>query len=282
MPVDGKNAPILSGEAVEAIQAALDDHIIKAQSMRGNPFTEFMSKEVEQWEELLMRTSDNLEMWLNVQAVWMALEPVFTSEDIIRQMAKEGNLFNQVNKSWEKLMKRTTDSPQALTVTAYDDLGDILKEAQKKLDLVQKGLSDYLETKRGFFPRFFFLSDEELLEILSETKEPKKVQPHLKKCFEGIAKLEFDTEKKIHAMYSIEGEKIDYIKVIDPMAAKGKVEEWLEQVEKTMLASVKKVVEEAYTDYQKTPRDQWILKWAGQAVLVISQLYWTHTTEECM
>lgn len=52
--------------------------------MRGNPFTEFMSKEVEQWEEILMRTSDNLEMWLNVQAVWMALEPVFTSEDIIR------------------------------------------------------------------------------------------------------------------------------------------------------------------------------------------------------
>jgi dynein heavy chain len=109
-----------------------------------------------------------------------------------------------------------------------------------------------------------------------------RVQPHLKKCFEGIAKLEFDTEKKIHAMYSIEGEKIDFTKVIDPMAAKGKVEEWLEQVEKTMLASVKKVVEDSYTDYQKTPRDQWILKWAGQAVLVISQLYWTHTTEECM
>jgi dynein heavy chain len=104
--------------------------------MRGNPFTEFMSKEVEQWEDILMRTSDNLEMWLNVQAVWMALEPVFTSEDIIRQMAKEGNLFNQVNKAWEKLMKRTTDTPQALTVVAYDDLGDILKEAQKKLDLV--------------------------------------------------------------------------------------------------------------------------------------------------
>lgn len=158
-------------------------------------------------------------------------------------MAKEGNLFNQVNKAWEKLMKRTTDNPQALTVVAFDDLGDILKEAQKKLDLVQKGLSDYLETKRGFFPRFFFLSDEELLEILSETKEPLKVQPHLKKCFEGIASLEFDTEKKIHAMYSIEGEKIDFVKVIDPMAAKGKVEEWLEQVEKTMLASVKSVVE---------------------------------------
>jgi hypothetical protein len=34
--------------------------------MRGNPFTEFMAEEVEKWEELLMRTSDNLEIWLNV------------------------------------------------------------------------------------------------------------------------------------------------------------------------------------------------------------------------
>lgn len=147
-------------------------------------------------------------MWLKVQAVWMYLEPVFSSEDIMKQMPVEGNKFREVDRDWRSLMNTVKSDPRAYSVIEIPGLHEILYSAHHKLEEVQKGLNAYLESKRGLFPRFFFLSDPELLEILSETKDPLKVQPFLKKCFEAIDCLEFDDETKIHAMKSSEGERI--------------------------------------------------------------------------
>jgi dynein heavy chain len=90
---------------------------------------------------------------------------------------------------WRKVMKQAKDNPEVISLCPEARLRDNLREANKLLEQVQKGLSEYLETKRMAFPRFYFLSDDELLQILSQTKDPKAVQPHLRKCFENITRV---------------------------------------------------------------------------------------------
>lgn len=84
-------------------------------------------------------------------------------------------------------------------------------QSNKTLDEIQKSLNEYLETKRRSFPRFFFLSDEELLEILADTKDPQKVQKHINKCFEAINALQFNGDDVI-GMVSAEKEAVRFIK----------------------------------------------------------------------
>lgn len=74
-----------------------------------------------------------------------------------------------------------------------------------------------MAVKRSKFAWFYFLSDDDLLSILSETKEVERIQSHLRKVFENIQKLEFNDKKMILSMFSVEGEKIKFLEDINPL-----------------------------------------------------------------
>src|SRR6201999_1676410 len=104
----------------------------------------------------------------------------------------------------------------------------------------------YLETKCSAFPRFYFLSNDDLLQILLQAKDPTAVQPHLHKCFENISKLDFQSDLLITAMFSAEDERIEFVKKFYP---KGNVEHWLLEVESVMRRSVRQVLQDGLTSY---------------------------------
>ncbi len=109
--------------------------------------------------------------------------------------------------------------------------------ANKQLDIIQKSLSEYLNSKRLVFPRYFFVSEDQLMEILAQTKDPLYVQKHLGKTFEAINSLDFNENMEICGMISNLGEKVAFKNKIDVNRTdlKGQVEIWIREVEFEMI-----------------------------------------------
>ncbi|DBA03742.1 TPA: hypothetical protein N0F65_004159 [Lagenidium giganteum] len=267
-------------KSVDEIQAMLDEQITTTQAMQFSAFKKPFEERINRWERTLSTVSDVLDEWIQVQRSWLYLQPIFDSPDINKQLPTEGKRFATVDKNWRQTLAAAKQKPSAINFCNNEKLLDRFQESNRFLEQVQKGLSDFLETKRSAFSRFYFLSNEELLSILSESKDVKLVQPHLKKCFEGIVSVEFQEDLTITAMVSAEGEKVAMSKPVNPVGKN--VEHWMTEVEDMMRASIRDVMFSAIQDYTRISRTKWIQKWPGMCVLNGSQFHWTREMEENM
>lgn len=258
----------------------LDEHIVTTQAMQFSPFRGPFEEEIINWNTKLLLVSDTLEEWVKCQGQWMYLQPIFDSPDIMKQLPQETKRFKSVDSTWRHIMSQTKQSPSILMSCSKEGLLEKFTEANKNLEIVQKGLAEYLERKRSIFARFYFLSNDELLEILSQTKEVRNVRPHLRKVFENMADLEFKDDDTIHSMFSAEGENVAFAKKIDPKDRN--VEFWMGDVEKMMITSVRAAFLKSVEDYRETKRIEWVLVHPGQCVLNGSQIHWTLEVEEAI
>ena len=104
----------------------------------------------------------------------------------MKQLPAETKKFKGVDIKWRYYMNQANENPSILDNCSKEGLKDNFMDMNKSLEMVQKGLKEYLEKKRSNFARFYFLSDDDLLEILSQTKEVRRVRSHLRKIFEAI------------------------------------------------------------------------------------------------
>nr|CAJ2469593.1 unnamed protein product [Leishmania braziliensis] len=265
-------------DAVDVTLEELEEQQIVVQTCIASKYVPPVLAEMKEWEAKLSLIHSVLGEWVGVQKTWMYLEFIFTSDDIKRQLPDESLLFSSADRFFSSLMKRCSEDPH-MAPLCLEGNGDTLKKLQKctyQLDCIQKKIDEYLETKRVAFPRFYFLSNDELLSILSDSRNPLAVQPHLQKCFDNIKTLIFADEKTIVAMRSSEGEEVTFT---HPIKVIGNVESWLNDVERAMRATLFDRLVTCLRAYTTEHRTKWFFEHPAQCVTTVDQIVWTSEVE---
>lgn len=261
----------------EELIETLEENQVVLQNLITSKFIAHFLEEVSAWQKKLMMADSVITVWFEVQRTWTHLESIFmSSEDIRKQLPVDSDRFDKIDHDFKILMDEMAVGNNVIKATNRDGLCERLEVLQEQLVLCEKALAEYLETKRLFFPRFYFVSSADLLDILSIGNQPKLVIKHLTKLFDSVARLNLinteSNEVSALGMYAKDGE---YVIFDNPSECVGPVEVWLNKIQSRMRSSLKHFLSEAVTTYEEKPREHWLFDYPAQVSLCGTQIWWT-------
>jgi dynein heavy chain len=300
-PFKQRGEIMLKGDDTYTIKENLEEASLAVNSMLSSRYCDFMRDDVKTLLNKFSSVSETLGLWIEVQATWMYLEAVFAGGDIMRQLPQEAKRFASIDKQWTKIMAKAHEQPNVLEFCYENELLQTLPGLKESLEECQRKLSAYLEQKRNLFPRFYFVSDTVLLEILSQASDPVSIQPHLCSIFDGIVSVHFEREPRTKAqreaggqphlnitdLYSESDEGGERLKLHEPIACVGPVEDWLTRLCAGMCASVREIVKastgEILAVNNNVPHLKTVIdKYPAQVALLVLQMVWTTQVSECI
>ncbi|TMS10512.1 Dynein heavy chain 11, axonemal [Larimichthys crocea] len=267
----------------EELIETLEDHQVQLQGIFQSKHVDHFLFQVVELQKQLTVADSVLMVWMEVQRTWAYLESIFKScDDICQQLPADAHRFQAIDAEFQELMLDSAKTKNVIEATNKPRLFEKLEDLQKRLALCEKALAEYLETKRLAFPRFYFISSADLLDILSKGSRPTEVAVHLSKLFDNMSDLEFarnehlDNPKLAVGMYSKERE---YVPFQTECRCYGPVESWLTCLEESMKECVRGHLSEAVSAYEDRSREQWILDFPAQVALTGSQIWWSNDME---
>ncbi|KAL8738025.1 MAG: hypothetical protein Q9181_001132 [Wetmoreana brouardii] len=271
--------------------AKCSEHLNSLQAMRHSPYYKEFEEDASTWEDRLNRVYVLFDVWIDVQRQWVYLEGVFTGNaDIKHLLPVESSRFQNINSEFYALLKKVYKSPFVLDVLNISGVQKSLDRLAELLNKIQKALGEYLERERTSFPRFYFVGDEDLLEIIGNSNDITRVSKHFNKMFAGISGLLLDEESTILGFTSKEGENVQLKRPIS-LAKMPKINDWLAALENNMRLTLAELLADAIVSFQQTydgnqedPQVlmKYLLTYPAQVVVLAAQVAWTDSVNKAL
>jgi len=271
--------------------AKCSENLNSLQAMRHSPYYKEFEDEASSWEDKLNRVHVLFDIWIDVQRQWVYLEGVFTGNaDIKHLLPIESSRFQNINSEFFTVMKKVYKSPYILDVLNISGVQKSLERLAELLNKIQKALGEYLERERVSFPRFYFVGDEDLLEIIGNSNDTYRIQKHFKKMFAGLSGLIMDDDSLISGFTSKEGEEVRLKKEIS-LIKTPKINDWLAALETSMKLTLAELLAEAVRDFgdifsmkdlNKERFSKYITQYPAQILVLATQAVWTIVVEKAL
>ena len=271
--------------------AKCSENLNSLQAMRHSPYYKEFEEEASSWEDKLNRVHVLFDVWIDVQRQWVYLEGVFTGNaDIKHLLPVESSRFQNINSEFFSVLKKVYKSPFVLDVLNISGVQKSLERLAELLNKIQKALGEYLERERISFPRFYFVGDEDLLEIIGNSNDIMRISKHFRKMFAGLSGLLMDQESTITGFVSKEGERVQLKKPIS-LVKTPKINDWLAALESNMKMSLAELLGEAVKSFEAllanssinpSSFNNYLAAFPAQIVVLGTQVVWTTSVDAAL
>lgn len=193
-----------------------------------------LTDRAEAWERKLLLLEDCVKALSVVQRKWIYLEPIFGNGSFTMEQPR----FQRVDQDYRHIMSDIVADSHVAHLSRIANLRQTLGACMDQLARCQAGLDQYLQEKRSCFPRFYFLGDDDLLELLGQAAKERVIQAHLKKLFAGIHSVEIDNGF-LKSVVSIQGEAFQ---LANPVKITNSIEEWLSALNVEVKTTLQKLL----------------------------------------
>ena len=240
----------------------LETDQLTVQGMLGSRFLATFEEEVVNWSKALRSVSDVVTSLVEIQRMWSSLEPLLIgSDEVKRELPEDAKRFAKIDSSVRKILQEACKVKNIKAVCVKPGLFQELEGIQEQLEICKKSLKDFLSGKQQQFPRFYFVSEADLLDILSTGSEPQKIMRHITKVFLAIKGMNLQERGSqrpaVTSWKSAVG--VENCVFADKVPLDGKVEIYLQTLLDALTDTLRKYLVRSLERYPTQGRTEWLI-----------------------